>query len=55
VVAIGVLSHQKRWRLDEFMVAGRRYSTFFITASLLATIIGGSATVDWPGWDLARV
>lgn len=54
VVAIGVLSHQKRWRLDEFMVAGRRYSTFFITASLLATIIGGSATVGLAGLGFSQ-
>ena len=49
VIAIGITSHKKLWRLDEYLVAGRKYSTFFITGSLMATIIGGSATVGLAG------
>jgi SSS family solute:Na+ symporter len=49
VIAIGLTSLRKRWRLDEYLVAGRKYTTFFITGSLLATVIGGSATIGLAG------
>jgi solute:Na+ symporter, SSS family len=54
VAAIGLASRQRHWRLDDFLVAGRKYSTFFIAASLLATIIGGSATVGLAGLGYSR-
>jgi SSS family solute:Na+ symporter len=54
VVAIGVASHRRHWKLDDFLVAGRKYSAFFIAGSLLATIIGGSATVGLAGLGFSR-
>ncbi|MBN1189549.1 MAG: sodium:solute symporter family protein [Dehalococcoidales bacterium] len=54
VAAIGMTSRQKNWRLDDFLVAGRKYSTFFIAGSLLATVIGGSATVGLAGLGFSR-
>ncbi len=49
MVAIGALSRRRAKGADEFFVAGRSGSPFFITGSLLATIIGGSATVGMAG------
>jgi solute:Na+ symporter, SSS family len=54
VVAIGLASRRKHWKLDDFFVAGRRYSVFFIAGSLLATIIGGSATVGLAGLGFSQ-
>ena len=54
VILIGTLSHKKHWRLSEYLVAGRKYSGFFITGSLLATIIGGSATIGLAGLGSSR-
>jgi solute:Na+ symporter, SSS family len=54
VIAIGLTSRRKLWRLDDFLVAGRQYSSFFIAGSLLATIIGGSATVGLAGLGFSR-
>jgi solute:Na+ symporter, SSS family len=54
ILLIGTLSHQKRWRLAEYLVAGRKYSALFITGSLLATIIGGSATIGLAGLGFSR-
>jgi len=45
IVAIGVVSKRGARGADDFFVAGRRGSTLFITGSLLATIIGGSAVM----------
>ena len=39
VIAIGVVSRKKATGVDAFFVAGRKGSSFFITGSLLATII----------------
>jgi SSS family solute:Na+ symporter len=49
MVAIGVTSRGKTKGVNNFFVAGRRGSSLFITGSLLATIIGGSATVGMAG------
>jgi len=49
MLAIGVISKRKTREADDFFVAGRKSSSFFITGSLLATIIGGSATVGMAG------
>jgi SSS family solute:Na+ symporter len=54
IIIIGTLSHRKHWRLADFLVAGRKYSTFFIAGSLLATIIGGSATIGLAGLGFSR-
>ena len=43
MIAIGIFSRRRAKEADDFFVAGRRGSTLFITGSLLATIIGGSA------------
>ncbi len=54
VITIGLTSQRKFWRLADFLVAGRKYSSFFIAGSLLATIIGGSATVGLAGLGFSR-
>lgn len=43
MIAIGLVSRRKARGADDFFVAGRRGSSLFITGSLLATIVGGSA------------
>jgi SSS family solute:Na+ symporter len=54
VIGISLSTIHRRWKLDEYLVAGRKYSTFFITGSLLATIIGGSATIGLAGLGYSR-
>jgi len=49
MIAIGVVSRGKARGSDDFFVAGRKGSSLLITGSLLATIIGGSATVGMAG------
>jgi len=49
VIAIGVASRRKAKGVDNFFVAGRKGSSLLITGSLLATIVGGSATVGMAG------
>jgi SSS family solute:Na+ symporter len=49
MVAIGLASRLKTKEANGFFVAGRSGSSLFITGSLLATIIGGSATVGMAG------
>lgn len=49
VVAVGLLSRRFVKSADGFFVAGRRSGTLFIAGSLIATIIGGSATVGMAG------
>jgi len=49
MLAIGIFSTRKTKQADDFFVAGRKGSVFFITGSLLATIVGGSATVGMAG------
>jgi SSS family solute:Na+ symporter len=43
MIAIGLVSRRKVRGANDFFVAGRKGSSLFITGSLLATIIGGSA------------
>ncbi len=43
MISVGIYSRRKARRADDFFVAGRKGSSLFITGSLLATIIGGSA------------
>jgi len=54
MIAVGVVSRRKARGVDDFFVAGRKGSSFFITGSLLATIIGGSATVGMAGLGFTR-
>jgi len=49
VIAIGVVSKKSAHGADNFFVAGRKGSSLLITGSLLATIVGGSATVGMAG------
>ena len=49
MLAVGVVSRRKTKVADDFFVAGRKSSSLLITGSLLATIIGGSATVGMAG------
>lgn len=49
MLAIGLVSRRKARGADDFFVAGRKSSSPFIAGSLLATIIGGSATIGMAG------
>lgn len=54
MILIGVLNRRRAQNADGFFVAGRSGSTFLITGSLIATIIGGSATVGVAGLGFSR-
>jgi len=54
MLVIGLASRRNTRQADDFFVAGRKGSTLFITGSLLATIIGGSATVGMAGLGFKR-
>ena len=54
LIAIGVVSKRKARGVDDFFVAGRKSSTLFVTGSLVATIVGGSATLGMAGLGFAR-
>lgn len=54
MIAIGLLSIRKAGKVDDFFVAGRKGSSLFVTGSLLATIVGGSATVGMAGLGFSR-
>ncbi|MFC2070109.1 sodium:solute symporter [Chloroflexota bacterium] len=43
MITLGIWSRRKSKEADDFYVAGRKGSSLFITGSLLATIVGGSA------------
>jgi len=49
MIAVGIVSRRGARGTDDFFVAGRKGSSLFITGSLLATIVGGSATVGMAG------
>jgi len=49
MVAVGLLSRRFTRGADGFFVAGRKGKTILITGSLVATIVGGSATVGMAG------
>jgi len=49
MLAIGMVSRRRAKGVDDFFVAGRKSSSPFIVGSLLATIIGGSATIGMAG------
>jgi len=49
MLAIGVVSRRRAKGADDFFVAGRKASSPFIVGSLLATIIGSSATLGMAG------
>lgn len=54
VIAIGVYNRRRAQSIDDFLVAGRRGSSLVITGSLLATIVGGSATIGMAGLGFSR-
>jgi SSS family solute:Na+ symporter len=54
VTVVGIVSRRQARGLDDFFVAGRKGSPLFITGSLVATIIGGSATVGMAGLGFSR-
>jgi len=54
ILAVGVFNKKRIRKADDFFVAGRQGSSFLITGSLLATIIGGSATVGLAGLGYTR-
>lgn len=49
MLAVGLFSRRKSKRADDFFVAGRKSSSPLIVGSLLATIIGSSATLGMAG------
>ena len=49
MIAIGMVSRRETKGTDDFLVAGRKGSSLFVTGSLLATIVGGSATIGMAG------
>ncbi|MFC1906687.1 sodium:solute symporter [Chloroflexota bacterium] len=54
MIAIGLISRRQAKGPDGFFVAGRRGSSLLVTGSLLATIVGGSATVGMAGLGFTR-
>jgi len=54
MLVIGFYARRKVKNADGFFVAGRKGSTFFITGSLVATIVGASATVGMAGLGFSR-
>ena len=54
MIVIGVMSRREARGADDFLVAGRKSSSLFVTGSLLATIIGGSATIGMAGLGFTR-
>jgi len=54
VIVIGIVSKKSAQGADNFFVAGRKGSSLLITGSLLATIVGGSATVGMAGLGFSR-
>ncbi|MFC1938765.1 sodium:solute symporter [Chloroflexota bacterium] len=54
MVTIGLVSRKKARGIDDFFVAGRKGGALLITGSLLATIVGGSATVGMAGLGFSR-
>ena len=54
MIALGLTTRKQARSTGSFFVAGRSGSTLFITGSLLATIIGASATIGMAGLGFAR-
>ncbi len=54
MIVVGIVSRKKTSGADDFFVAGRKGGVFLIAGSLLATIVGGSATVGMAGLGFSR-
>jgi SSS family solute:Na+ symporter len=53
-IIIGIVSQKSTKHADDFFVAGRKGGSGIITGSLLATIVGSSATLGMAGLGYAR-
>lgn len=51
---IGILNRKMSNTVTNFFIAGRRASTLFVFGSLVATIVGGSATIGMAGLGFSR-
>ena len=54
MIGLGLSTCKQAKNAGSFFVAGRSGSTLFITGSLLATIIGASATIGMAGLGFTR-
>ena len=54
MIGLGLSTRKQARNAGSFFVAGRSGSTLFITGSLLATIIGASATIGMAGMGFSR-
>ena len=54
MIGLGISTRKQAKNTGSFFVAGRSGSTLFITGSLLATIIGASATPGMAGLGFSR-
>jgi len=54
MLAVGLVSRRRAKAADDFFVAGRRGTVLTITGALLATIVGGSATVGMAGLGFSQ-
>lgn len=54
MICLGVLNRKQARSAENFYVAGRKGSTLYITGSLFATIVGGSATLGMAGLGFNR-
>ena len=53
-IIIGIVSYRRVKKVDDFFVAGRKGRVAVITGSLLATIVGSSATLGMAGLGYTR-
>ena len=54
MIGLGLSTRKQAKTAGSYFVAGRSGSTLFITGSLLATIIGASATIGMAGLGFTR-
>jgi len=54
MIGVGFFTRRSAKSIEGFFVANRNQSTFFITGSLVASIIGGSATIGMAGLGFSR-
>ena len=53
VIAIGLRSHRKHWRLDDYLVAGRKYSISSLPVRFWLPSLAVRLPSAWPDWDSA--
>src|SRR4030042_4863548 len=54
MVGVGIWNRRMSHTVENYFVAGRKGSTLLITGSLVATIVGGSATIGMAGLGFSR-